>query len=591
MTGSFIALIAIKATVILALGLGALRLFRQSRAAVRHLLLLAVFGTVLALPIAALVLPVFAIPVPYQVAPTVPSIAFETQADVAVTPLAEGPVTRSATGSSESVSVTQLVLIVEGLGATLALMPLIVGLWQTRRLRAAARHWSRGQKRIGRLVRDAQIRRHVEVLVHDGLPGPVTCGVWRPALLFPADAKHWDDKDFERAAIHELEHVRRHDWATDCFARAVCALYWFHPLAWMTWRQLRLESERAADDAVVREREANAYAHLLVTFAQRLAAGPHNYVIAMANRRDLPIRIRALLDESRPRGRAGRRWIVTTAFVTAGVVLGIAPLATITDVRIAAAEQGPRDPRAVTVPQAAERPSFEVASIKRNVSVGELSSMNGEPGGRIRVTNHSLFNIIRQVYRLQRYQVVGGLEWLDSDHWDIVAKAAGDAPFDQILRMMETLLADRFKLLTHRETREMPVYALVLARADGRLGPQVKPSTVDCEAIAAAAKLGAAPPPPPGGGPRCGININNNVLRMSAQRMTDLARNLSIMTDRYVVDRTGLNGIFELELRWNDVDGPSLATAVQEQLGLKLEAQRAGVDVLVIDSAQRPAED
>ena len=591
MTGSFIALIAIKATAILALGLGALRLLRQSRAALRHLLLLAVFGTVLALPIAALVLPVFAIPVPDQVALTVPSIVFEAQADVAVTPLAEAPVTRSATGSSESVSVTQLVLIVEGLGATLALMPLIAGLWQTRRLRAAARHWSRGQKRIERLVRAAQIRRHVEVLVHDGLPGPVTCGVWRPALLFPADAKHWDDKDFERAAIHELEHVRRHDWATDCFARAVCALYWFHPLAWMTWRQLRLESERAADDAVVREREATAYADLLVTFAQRLAAGPHNYVIAMANRRDLPIRIRALLDESRPRGRAGRRWIVTTAFVTAGVVLGIAPLATITDVRIAAAEQGSRDPRSVTVPQAAERPSFEVASIKRNVSVGELSSMNGEPGGRIRVTNHSLFNIIRQVYRLQRYQVVGGPEWLDRDHWDIVAKAAGDAPFDQILGMTETLLADRFKLLTHRETREMPVYALVLARADGRLGPQVKPSTVDCEAIAAAAKAGAAPPPTPGRWPRCGININNNVLRMSAQRMTDLARNLSIMTDRYVVDRTGLNGIFELELRWNDVDGPSLATAVQEQLGLKLEAQRAGVDVLVIDSAQRPVED
>ena len=591
MTGSFIASIAIKATVILALGLGALRVLRQSRAAVRHLLLLAVCVTVLALPIAALVLPVLAIPLPYHVSVTVPSIVPESDADVAFTPWAEALVTRSATELPESVSVTQLVLIVEGLGATLALLPLIAGLWQTRRLRAAARQWSRGQKRIERLVRDAQIRRHVDVLVHDGLPGPVTCGVWRPVLLFPADAKQWDDKDFERAAIHELEHVRRHDWATDCFARAVCALYWFHPLAWMTWRQLRLESERAADDAVVRESEAAAYANLLITFAQRLAAGQHTYVIAMANRRDLPIRIRALLDESRPRGRAGRPWIVVTALVTAGVVLGIAPLATVTDARVAAAEQGSRDPRSVTVPEAAERPSFEVASIKRNVSVGELSSMNGEPGGRIRVTNHSLFNIIRQVYRLQRYQVVGGPEWLDRDHWDIVAKAAGDAPFDQILRMMETLLADRFKLLTHRETREMPVYALVLARADGRLDPHVKPSTVDCEAIAAAAKSGAAPPPPPGGGPRCGININNNVLRMSAQRMTDLARNLSIMTDRYVVDRTGLNGIFELELRWNDVDGPSLATAVQEQLGLKLEAQRAGVDVLVIDSAQRPVED
>lgn len=590
MTGAFIASIAIKATVILALGLGALRFLRRSRAAVRHLLLLAVCAAVFALPIAALVLPVLSVPLPFQGSMTVPSVTPDLEADVAFTPSAGTAVTPSAAVSSASVPITQAVLVVEGLGATFALLPLIAGLWQTRRLRMAARQWPRGQKRMERLVTAARIRRHVDVRVHDSLPGPVTCGVWRPVLLFPADATRWDAQDFERAAIHELEHVRRHDWATDCFARAVCGLYWFHPLAWMTWRRLRLESERAADDAVVREREATAYADLLLTFAQRLVAGERNYVIAMANRRDLPMRIRALLDESRPRGRAGRRSIAITALVATGVVLGIAPIGTIRDVRIAATEQASPEPRSVAVPPA-QRPSFDVASIRKNVSVGQLSSMNGEPGGRMLVTNHSLLNIIRQVHRLQRYQIVGGPEWVDRDRWDIVAKAAGDAPFDQLLGMMETLLADRFKLLTHRETRELPVYALVLARADGRLGPQVKPSTVDCETIAAAVKSGAAPPPPSFGGPRCGININNNVLRMSAKQMTDLARNLSIMTDRFVVDRTGLNGAFDLELRWNDADGPSLATAVQEQLGLKLEAQRAGVDVLVIDSAQRPADD
>jgi uncharacterized protein (TIGR03435 family) len=591
MTASFMASIAIKTTVILALGLGALRLRRQSRAALRHLLLLAVLATVFVLPIAALVLPVFAVPLPDRVPLMAAATASESQSGVALMPLPDAAVTRSVTHSSGRMSITQLVLMVEGLGATLAVFPLIAGLWQTRRLRLAARRWPRGQTRIERLASGAGIRRHVDVLVHDDLPGPVTCGVWRPVLLFPADAARWDGNDFEHAAIHELEHVRRNDWATDCFARLVCALYWFHPLAWMTWRRLRLESERAADDAVAREREATAYADLLVTFAQRLAAGERNYVIAMANRRELPTRIRALLDESRPRGRAGRRCIATTALVAAGVVLGIAPLGIATDVPIAAADQVSPDPRPVMVPQTAERPSFEVASLRRNVSVGQLSSMNAAPGGRMLVTNHSLLNIIRQVYRLQRYQITGGPDWIDRDHWDIVAKAAGDAPFDQLLLMMETLLADRFKLLAHRETREMPVYALVLTRDDGRLGSQITPSTIDCDAIAAAVKSGAAPPPPAFGGPRCGININNNVLRMSAKRMTDLARNLSIMTDRFVVDRTGLNGSFDLELRWNEADGPSLATAVQEQLGLKLEAQRAGVDVLVIDSAQRPAED
>ena len=591
MTGSFIASIAIKATVVLALGLGAVRCLRQSRAAVRHFLLLAACVAVLAQPVAALVMPVFAIPVPNYVPVTVRPVIPKSQGAVSLTPLADAQVRRSATESSESVSISQFVLVAEGVGATLALLPLIAGLWQTRRLRAAARGWPRGQKRIERLVRDAHIRRHVRVTVHDGLPGPVTCGMWRPVILFPADAKHWDVKDVERAAIHELEHVRRNDWATDCFARAVCALYWFHPLAWMTWRQLRLESERAADDAVVRERGATAYAELLLTFAHRLAAGHRHHAIAMANRRDLPLRIRALLDDSRPRGRAGRRFVVATVLVTAAVVFGLAPLGTQMDVRIAAAEPDSSNQRPVAVARPVSRPSFEVASIRRNMSVRQLSSMNGEPGGRMVVTNHSLLNIIRHVHRLQRYQIAGGPDWVDRDHWDIFAKAASDAPFDHLLAMMDSLLADRFKLETHRETREMPVYALVLTRADGRLGPQVKPSTVDCEAIAAAAKSGDAPAPASFGGPRCGININNNVLRMSAKRMTDLARNLSIMTDRFVVDRTGLNGIFDLELRWNDADGPSLATAVQEQLGLKLEAQRAGAAVLDIDSAQRPVED
>jgi uncharacterized protein (TIGR03435 family) len=582
MTGSFIVSIAIKATVVLALGLGALRVIHKSRAAVRHLFLLALCAVIFTLPMAALILPAFEIPLLHRVAAAVPPAAPDSHVGVAPPPASAASfVVPYATEISERVSFSKFVLIVEGVGATLVLLPLIVGLCQTRRLRNTARQWSRGQTRVKRLAVDAQIRRHIDVRIHDALPGPVTCGVWRPVILFPADVEHWHKDDFERAAIHELEHVRRLDWVTDCFARVVCALYWFHPLVWTTWRQLRLESERAADDAVVREREATGYADLLVTFAQRLAVGPRNYGIAMAGGGDLPMRVRALLDQSRPRGRAGRASIVIAALVTAGVVLGVAPLSTITTVRVDAAEQGSRDA------QSPQGQSFEVASIKRNVSVGQLSSMNGEPGGRLRVTNHTLFNIIRQVHKLQRYQIVGGPDWVDNDRWDINAKTAGDAPFQQLLQMTETLLADRFKLATHRE----PVYALVLARPDGRLGPQVQTSTVDCQAIAAAAKSGTVLPPPPGAGPRCGININNNQLRMAAQRMADLARNLSIMTDRFVVDRTALNGTFDLELQWNETDGPSLATALQEQLGLKLDPQRGAVDVLVIDSAQRPAED
>jgi uncharacterized protein (TIGR03435 family) len=262
---------------------------------------------------------------------------------------------------------------------------------------------------------------------------------------------------------------------------------------------------------------------------------------------------------------------------------------------------------ATALPARAQRPAFEVASIKRNVSVGQLSSIRGQPGGRITVTNHSLRSIIRQINRLQGDQIVGGPDWVDKDRWDIVAKGEGDPAFEQLVAMMQTLLADRFKLVTHRETRDMPVYALVLARSDGRLGPQLQTSTVDCAAIAAAARTqGGTAPPPPGAGPRCGTNMSFGRMRTSAVPMTDIARNFSIAAGRTVVDRTGLTGIFDLDVTWKpDVpagsagpagnistdDAPSLFTALQEQLGLKLDAQRGPVEVLVIDSAERPVED
>jgi uncharacterized protein (TIGR03435 family) len=242
----------------------------------------------------------------------------------------------------------------------------------------------------------------------------------------------------------------------------------------------------------------------------------------------------------------------------------------------------------------AQRPTFEVASIKRNISVGQLSSVNGQPGGRITVTNHTLRNIVRNVNRLQSYQIVGGPDWVDRDRWDIVAKGEGDPAFEQLVAMMQTLLADRFKLVTHRETRELPIYALVPARADSRFGSQFRMSTAtDCtpEAEAARARAGV-PPPPPGGRPRCGLRLNTGVMMTSSATMADIVRALSSVVERQVVDKTGLTARYDLDLTWkDDAEGPSLFTAVQEQLGLKLEPQRGAVEVLVIDSAERPVED
>ena len=254
------------------------------------------------------------------------------------------------------------------------------------------------------------------------------------------------------------------------------------------------------------------------------------------------------------------------------------------------------------------RPTFEVASIKRNVSGDQNSSVRGQPGGRLIVTNNSLYNLIRNAYNAQRFEMVPGRnlpDWIDSDRWDINAKASDDATQPQMMQMLQNLLADRFTLVARREMREMPIYALVLDRTDGRLGPGLRRSNVDCAALAAAARPGDLPPSQPAGpGPFCGTRTNNTAgvmhVAMHGIPLANFVRNLSAAAGRFVVDKTGLSGPFELELEFTPDQGvggapptefPSLFAALQEQLGLRLEAQKGSVEVLVIDSAERPTED
>jgi len=256
----------------------------------------------------------------------------------------------------------------------------------------------------------------------------------------------------------------------------------------------------------------------------------------------------------------------------------------------------------------AQRPTFEVATIKRNVSVSDSAFVRTQPGGRLSVGNNSLRNIIRNAYRLQNFQIVGGPDWINTERWDIVAKADGNTKPEDLLVVLQNLLADRFKLVVHREMRDSPIYALVLARTDGRLGPQLKVSSTDCAAMIAAARASGVPPAPPaGGGPQCGTRMVAGRMLTSSTTMSDLARNLSPIAGRSIVDKTGLTANFDLDLKWTPepppgaagADAPrpagddtvSLFTAIQEQLGLKLDPQRGPVDTLVIDSAQRPVED
>jgi uncharacterized protein (TIGR03435 family) len=269
---------------------------------------------------------------------------------------------------------------------------------------------------------------------------------------------------------------------------------------------------------------------------------------------------------------------------------------------------------------ASANPVFEVASVKQNRSGEGFIRVGMAPGGRFTATNVPLRQLILMAYQVQPFQIVGGPNWITSDRFDIVAKAAGDVPppapgvVGPMQLMMRTLLADRFKLTLHNEQKEMPIYALVLAKADGKLGPQLRQSTTDCASIMrAAAQRGGPPPPPSFNEPiQCGMRVFPGALTAGGFPLSQLTQFLSSTVQRIVVDRTGLTGNFDLNMTWTpdqmpqgrgdpppgapplpaiDPNGPSIFTAVQEQLGLKLESTKAPVDVLVVDRAEHPTED
>ena len=176
----------------------------------------------------------------------------------------------------------------------------------------------------------------------------------------------------------------------------------------------------------------------------------------------------------------------------------IAVLATVGMLSLAGSS--PASSQTTARPQAQSvSPSFEVASIKQNKSGADGASIRRQGGGRVSVTNNTLRNIVRNVYNVPNFQIVGGPDWINNDRWDIVAKAADDVPPLELMAMMKALLVERFKLDVRTETRDMPVYALVVARPGGKLGPQLRLSTTDCAAIFAA--RGAEPPPPSNGRP------------------------------------------------------------------------------------------
>ena len=336
--GSWPLCLLAKATLVMALGLWSARLAGKKRAAFRHAILAGMFGVLLALPVASAIAPPVAIAL--RSAPHAAPRAFAGYQ--APSPAARFDGTNAMSRSSRlPAGLLPWAAWIAGMLAFL--LPAALGIAQVLRLRRSGLPWARGQALAEGVAPRGRVRRHVDVLLHEKLTGPITCGFARPAILFPADAPDWNSGDLHRALVHELEHVNRRDWTMQCAARALCAVYWFHPLVWIAWRRLCLEAERACDDAVLHDSEPTAYADQLLAVARRLSAAAGQPFPAMAGRRDLSSRVHAVLDAAQPRGRAGASCVLATA-AAAVLLLTVSPL------RIVAAPQS-----AAAAPQNAPR--------------------------------------------------------------------------------------------------------------------------------------------------------------------------------------------------------------------------------------------
>jgi uncharacterized protein (TIGR03435 family) len=255
-----------------------------------------------------------------------------------------------------------------------------------------------------------------------------------------------------------------------------------------------------------------------------------------------------------------------------------------------AAQSGtPATPAAAVAPL-----RFEVASIKQLQPSGgpmfvALPRLAGQPGGRYTHTG-SIRVLFQQAFQMPFVRQVGGPEWTERDIYSITAKVPDDVPMtaENVRQMVRQLLIDRFKLVAREETRELPIYRLVLARDDRRLGANITPVTTDCSG-----DLARTEP--------CSRRMmsSRNAVEIRNQPITSLANLLEGITGRPVIESTGLSGTFDLTLNFTpdqqlaagiESEYPSLFTAIQEQLGLKLEAGREPMPVLVIDSIERPTE-
>jgi len=458
---------------------------------------------------------------------------------------------------------------------------------------------------LRRLERLGGIRKRIELLLSPGSLEPGIFGIARPALVWPEGiSQRLDDAHLEAILAHEVWHVRWHDNLAAAIHMVVEAIFWFHPLVWWLGARLVEERERACDEEVLRlGNQRQVYAESILKTCEFCVDSPLACVSGVAGA-DLKERVvRIMTQRLADKLSFGRKLLLAAigiAAVAGPVVFG---LLNIPQVRA-------QSPQKTGAPS----PSFEVASIKPNRS-GELNISFGFHPGRFVASGTTVKQLIALAYNVRDIQVSGGPSWVGSERYNIEAKEPDsvveelpklppDQRGEQLRLMVQALLADRFKLKLRHESKELPVYALVVAKNGPKLY-EAKPGDTYPNGMKG-----------PDGVGRAGVmHMGPGQVMGQGLPVESLARLLSQALGRTVRDETGLKGSYDFNLQWTpdqneavmlkgpeagkpatdnpappESTGLSLFTAIQEQLGLRLESRKGPVESLVIDHVEKPSE-
>ncbi len=436
--------------------------------------------------------------------------------------------------------------------------------------------WARQWRKINAAVRAArpvELGLSIRTMSSPVLLEPGVFGVFRPVLLLPEGiADRLAHDQMEAVVEHELCHVRNHDNLTAAIHMLTEAVFWFHPLLWWIGKRLIAERERACDEEVLRlGSDRQAYAESILKVCEFYLESPLNCVSGITGS-DLRRRVRHIMtNQGSRRLNAGRRLLL--AFAAVAAAMGPIAIGALNAPFLRAQSQGGL--------------AFEVASVKfvKPGSQPENRKIAASHGS-LTIQQQTLRECILWAYNLPSANPISGPAWLDSEQYDIAAKAEESATQSQLRLMLQALLADRFNLKIRHTTEQRPFYSLVIGKGGGKGGPKLH--EVQREPVR-------------------GFHVDQDGSVLSYHMVTNMSRLAEVLPgflDRPLFDKTGLTGVYDFTLRvemdhpiqfpevGRPFEGfgltPGIFPAV-EGLGLKLISEKGPVDVLVIDHAERPS--